>query len=59
MKDKEEKLKKAKQYVLEKEVGQTKKVKPSDFNEKEWLERFTKKEEKKKTYEDPNTTFKP
>lgn len=35
------------------------KVKKGTINEKEWLERFTKKEEKKKTYEDPNITFKP
>jgi hypothetical protein len=34
--------------------------KPSQpFNEKEWVERFTKKEDKKKIYEDPNATFKP
>ena len=35
------------------------KVKKGVYNEKEWLERFTKKEEKKKGYQDPNTTFKP
>jgi hypothetical protein len=29
------------------------------LNEKEWVERFTKKEEKKAQYTDPNTTFKP
>ena len=28
-------------------------------DEKVWIERLTKKDEKKKAYEDPNTTFKP
>jgi hypothetical protein len=31
----------------------------SSLNEKEWIERMTKKEEKKKDYQDPNNTFKP
>ncbi len=43
---------------MDREVG-PKKQKPSTLNEKEWVERFTKKEEKKKTWQDPNTTFKP
>lgn len=29
------------------------------MNEKEWIERFTKREDKKKQYVDPHTTFKP
>ena len=29
------------------------------LTDKEWVERFTKKEEKKKAWVDPNTTFKP
>ena len=33
--------------------------KKSTLNQKEWIERFTKKEEKKKTYLNPNETFKP
>ncbi|CDW84802.1 UNKNOWN [Stylonychia lemnae] len=57
IKDKEEKLKKAKQEVIEKEAGPKKQK--QTFNEHEWLERFTKKEEKKKTYDDPNNTFRP
>lgn len=60
MKDREEKLQKAKQDVISREVGgHVKKVKASEFNEKEWIVRFTKKEDKKRTYEDPNNTFKP
>ncbi len=31
----------------------------SSLNKTEWLERFTKKEDKKKAYQDPNITFKP
>lgn len=37
-------------------TGQKKK---KGVNEQEWIDRLTKKEEKKKGYEDPNTTFKP
>jgi hypothetical protein len=33
--------------------------KKSQLNKDEWIQRFTKKELKKKLYEDPNTTFKP
>ncbi len=35
--------------MIDREVG-PKKAKTSTINEKEWLERFTKKEEKKKGY---------
>jgi hypothetical protein len=34
-------------------------VKKGTINEKEWIERFTKKEDKKEAYKDPNVTFKP
>lgn len=33
--------------------------KRSTLNEKEWVDRFTKKEAPKKPYTDPNVTFKP
>jgi hypothetical protein len=33
--------------------------KKSTLNEKEWVERFTKKDAPKKIYKDPNVTFKP
>jgi hypothetical protein len=36
-----------------------KKISTAVVDEKVWIERLTKKEEKKKVYEDPNTTFKP
>ena len=45
--------------MLEREKGQGVKKPKATLNEKEWLERFTKKEEKKATYQDPHTTFKP
>lgn len=45
---------------MEREQGGNKQAKPGKaFNEKEWVERFTKKEEKKNLYTDPNNTFKP
>jgi hypothetical protein len=60
LKDKEEKILKAKQEVIQKESGNgVKKVSKSQFNEQEWVDRFTKREAKKATYQDPNTTFKP
>jgi len=43
--------------MMEREVG-LKKLKAT-LTEKEWVERFTKKEEKKKQWVDPNNTFKP
>lgn len=45
------------QEMMEREVG-LKKLKAT-LTEKEWVERFTKKEEKKKQWVDPNNTFKP
>ena len=40
-------------------MGGPKKEKKTTLSESEWIERFTKKEEKKHTYDDPNATFKP
>ncbi len=36
-----------------------KKRQSQPLDEKAWVERFTKKEDKKPKYHDPNTTFKP
>ena len=44
--------------MLEREMPGSKNKK-TITNEKEWIERFTKKEDKKPKYQDPNTTFKP
>ena len=59
LKQKEEKLKKVKAEIEQMETGGDKGTKKQGkIDEKEWIERFTKKVEKK-TYEDPNITFKP
>lgn len=58
LKNKEDRLNKAKQEVYQKETAGLQ-VKKGTYNEKEFLDRFTKKEEKKSTYKDPNTTFTP